>query len=638
MQHSASNCSRKPPGARSGRLGLRQSHGLIPRTIGPKIVGPCALGIWVLCASPIVLFKDILDGMMRRKPLIIAALSLALSFGSPGWGVQLAMGQLARGRIQAKPRAGTPFSLPALPGQALGTSGSTRHSLHNVLRPLAQVPQGLIQNRQTTHHRAPEAEPRPRISYRGQERIGLPPVNGFLPARRALGKTPDIDSPSAALSHEQKLPPALRGFFRKFSAIASGSLGAEALKTGADAVFDGSKARDSQAPAVSAGRARRSLAPAPKDRLIKFDIDGVQLRLFFWALKKRLPDGEWLLPNFRILTSPEHGGAISWGGVTHPVGVTLPGWAIENTGEQYRHGANKYSNNTAGYNLNLPNIITYVLNFFPDAMVEAYAVYRPIVRTIWNAQTILRNVRHRLRPRQVRRHTMRSKNPGDLSADGDQRIVQAFINAIRKRDARLLIAVLNGTDANGHAYGPDSFEYLRALVQRDYDLGRVLQAVLKSGRAGEYSIMSGSDHGFEPERKPGDPFYDDPSVSKGSHGLDPEGTRPMSADSLAIFRILNVPEGATIRAGKRIHVLDSMAIALKILLRNQPGLRLPEKLRKSADIVDFGDRPIRGRFSGVITGKDHPLFRLREAYPSLDYPAGKEDLADLPPILQPRAQ
>jgi len=371
--------------------------------------------------------------------------------------------------------------------------------------------------------------------------------------------------------------------------------------------------------------------------LIKFDIDGVQLRLFLWALEKKLPDGKWLLPNFRILTSPEHGGMISAGGVTHSVGVTLPGWATDNTAEESLHGTNGYWNDVSGYNLNLPNIITYVLNFFPDAMVEAYAVYRPIVRYIWNAQTIRRNVRHKLRSTQVRRHTMRSK-PKDLSADGDQRIISAFINAIRKRDPHLLLAVLDGTDANGHVYGPDSFEYLRALVQRDYDLGRVLEAVVKSGRAREYSIMSGPDHGFEPERKPEDPLYGDPSESKGFHGLHPEGTHPMTADTLAIFRIVNVPEGVRVRAGERINVLDSMAIALKILLRNQLGLSLPEKLQESADKVAFGDRPIPGRFSGIVTGQDHPLFRLREVYSSLDYPAGKEDLDNLPPILQPRAQ
>jgi len=263
---------------------------------------------------------------------------------------------------------------------------------------------------------------------------------------------------------------------------------------------------------------------ARERRLLFYAVDGVALRIFEYARDNHL------IPNMQGLMNPENGGTFRIG-KSHPKAVTAAGWATHLYGTDREHGWNYFDNGTpeSSRDKNLPHLFTQILHADPKAKVALFGSSESsILKRVLKLQDIKKN-----KPEEWARYEYAR------FSNFDERVITRSVEAI-KLGVDTLSYVLD-VDNIGHEFGSESAEYLKALMQKDYELGLLLRAVSNSPFS--WDIVVVTDHGFEGSDVP-EGFSANRSVRQ--HGDDPMGRHVMTDNSRLIFSIFNSPHGVEV--------------------------------------------------------------------------------------------
>ncbi|MEV0238825.1 alkaline phosphatase family protein [Streptomyces sp. NPDC050674] len=260
--------------------------------------------------------------------------------------------------------------------------------------------------------------------------------------------------------------------------------------------------------------------------------------------------GTSLLPYGRADDEPASGTAHTDSG---------PGWSSILTGVwPDRHGVTGNDFKGADY-ARYPDFLTRAARARPGLRTAAAVSWPALVRRGTLGRAIGRRVRHN------------GERKGYETAD--RRVARTVLRWLTEDDPDALFVYFGATDEAGHATGPLSPAYDRALLDQDAHLGRLLEAIdarrADPGRAEEqWTVLVTTDHGH---------------LDSGGHGGDSRAERE-------VFVVLagpGVPAGSRLDAPRLIDiaptVLDRLGIPVdpawglqgRVLLRPTP--RSPER-------------------------------------------------------------
>ncbi|MFF8933701.1 alkaline phosphatase family protein [Streptomyces paradoxus] len=234
--------------------------------------------------------------------------------------------------------------------------------------------------------------------------------------------------------------------------------------------------------------------------------------------------GTSLLPYGRADDEPSAGLACTDSG---------PGWSSILTGVwPDRHGVTGNDFKGADY-ARYPDFLTRAARARPGLRTAAAVSWPALVRRGTLGRAIGRRVRHN------------GERRGYETAD--HRVARTALRWLTKSDPDVLFVYLGATDEAGHATGPLSPAYDRALLGQDAHLGRLLEAIdarrADPGRAEEHwTVLVTTDHGH---------------LDSGGHGGDSRAERE-------VFVILAEPGGP---AGARLDTPRLIDIAPTVLDR-----------------------------------------------------------------------
>ncbi|MFI8889751.1 alkaline phosphatase family protein [Streptomyces paradoxus] len=234
--------------------------------------------------------------------------------------------------------------------------------------------------------------------------------------------------------------------------------------------------------------------------------------------------GTSLLPYGRAGDDPSTGVAYTDSG---------PGWSSILTGVwPDRHGVTGNDFKGAAY-ARYPDFLTRAARARPGLRTAAVVSWPALVRRGTLGRAIGRRVRHNGESRGY--------------ATADRRVTRTALRWLTKSDPDVLFVYLGATDEAGHATGPLSPAYDRALLDQDAHLGRLLEAIdarrAVPGRPEEHwTVLVTTDHGH---------------LDAGGHGGDSRAERE-------VFVILTEPGGP---AGTRLDTPRLIDIAPTVLNR-----------------------------------------------------------------------
>ncbi|KJK39221.1 phosphodiesterase [Streptomyces variegatus] len=182
--------------------------------------------------------------------------------------------------------------------------------------------------------------------------------------------------------------------------------------------------------------------------------------------------GTSLLPYGRADDGPSTGVAYTDSG---------PGWSSILTGVwPDRHGVTGNDFEGADY-ARYPDFLTRAALARPGLRTAAAVSWPELVRRGALGRTIGRRVRHN------------GESRGYETAD--RRVARAALRRLTVDDPDVMFVYFGATDEAGHATGPLSPAYDRALLAQDAHLGRLLEAI-DARRAGEHwTVLVTTDHG-----------------------------------------------------------------------------------------------------------------------------------------------
>ncbi|MFD5480030.1 alkaline phosphatase family protein [Streptomyces hawaiiensis] len=210
-----------------------------------------------------------------------------------------------------------------------------------------------------------------------------------------------------------------------------------------------------------------------------------------------------------------------------------PGWSSILTGVwPDRHGVTGNDFKGADY-ARYPDFLTRAATARPGLRTAAAVSWPALVRRGTLGRAIGRRVRHN------------GESRGYETAD--HRVARTAVRWLTKSDPDVLFVYFGATDEAGHATGPLSPAYDRALLTQDAHLGRLLAAIearaSDPGRARErWTVLITTDHGH---------------LDSGGHGGDSHAERE-------VFVILSEPGGP---AGARLDTPRLIDIAPTVLDR-----------------------------------------------------------------------
>ncbi|MFI6370450.1 alkaline phosphatase family protein [Streptomyces sp. NPDC050546] len=213
-----------------------------------------------------------------------------------------------------------------------------------------------------------------------------------------------------------------------------------------------------------------------------------------------------------------------------------PGWSSVLTGVwPDRHGVTGNDFKGADYS-RYPDFLTRATAVRPGLRTAAAVSWPALVRRGTLGRAIGRRVRHN------------GESWGYETAD--RRVARAVIRWLTKSDPDVLFVYFGATDEAGHATGPLSPAYDRALLTQDAHLGRLLEAIdaraSDPGRADErWTVLITTDHGH---------------LDSGGHGGDSHAERE-------VFVILAEPGGPAGPGGTRLDTPRLIDIAPTVLDR-----------------------------------------------------------------------
>jgi predicted AlkP superfamily pyrophosphatase or phosphodiesterase len=234
--------------------------------------------------------------------------------------------------------------------------------------------------------------------------------------------------------------------------------------------------------------------------------------------------GTSLLPYGRADDGPSDGRAYTDSG---------PGWSSVMTGVwPDRHGVTGNDFKGADY-ARYPDFLTRAATARPGLRTAAAVSWPALVRRGTLGRAIGRRVRHN------------GESRGYDTAD--RRVARTALRWLATSDPDVLFVYFGATDEAGHATGPLSPAYDRALLAQDAHLGRLLEAIdarrADPGREEEqWTVLVTTDHGH---------------LDSGGHGGDSRAERE-------VFVVLSEPDGS---AGTRLDTPRLIDIAPTVLDR-----------------------------------------------------------------------
>ncbi|MFJ8046731.1 alkaline phosphatase family protein [Streptomyces luteogriseus] len=237
--------------------------------------------------------------------------------------------------------------------------------------------------------------------------------------------------------------------------------------------------------------------------------------------------GTSLLPYGRADDEPSTGTAYTDSG---------PGWSSILTGVwPERHGVTGNDFKGADY-ARYPDFLTRAARARPGLRTAAAVSWPALVRRGTLGRAIGRRVRHN------------GESRGYETAD--HRVARTALRWLTKSDPDVLFVYFGATDEAGHATGPLSPAYDRALLAQDAHLGRLLEAI--DARASDprraeehWTVLITTDHGH---------------LDSGGHGGDSRAERE-------VFVVLADPGGPARPGGTRLDTPRLIDIAPTVLDR-----------------------------------------------------------------------
>ncbi|MFI7407967.1 alkaline phosphatase family protein [Streptomyces sp. NPDC049627] len=225
-----------------------------------------------------------------------------------------------------------------------------------------------------------------------------------------------------------------------------------------------------------------------------------------------------------------------------------PGWSSVLTGVwPDRHGVTGNDFKGADY-ARYPDFLTRAVTARPGLRTAAAVSWPALVRRGTLGRAIGRRVRHN------------GESKGYETAD--RRVARTALRWLTRFDPDVMFVYFGATDEAGHATGPLSPAYDRALLMQDAHLGRLLEAIdarrSEPGRADErWTVLVTTDHGH---------------LDTGGHG---GGTRA-EREVFVVLAEPGLPAGTRLRAPRLIDIAPTVLDRLGIPV--DPAWGLPGRI------------------------------------------------------------